>query len=240
VRARLALVAVVLSAPACFQAGYTQAQAPAPDAGGEPTSLQVVPDASVLPPHGGQTFAASGVSVVTWSITEGADGGVVTDAGLYTAPAGTGAFHVVATDIANPAVFGQAVVNVATVTITPQPATVDTCSTLQFTATVAGLSPTTVTWSVSEGATGGTISASGLYTAPSTSGTYHVVATSTAASNITRTATVTVTDHVLSVVVSPASVTLPPGGSQQFSVTVTTSCGASTFSKIVTAQGSGH
>jgi hypothetical protein len=239
VRARLALVAVVLSAPACFQAEYTQPQQ-RPDGGLGEQAVQVSPDASVLPPHGDQIFTAAGVSVVSWSITEGADGGVVTDAGLYTAPAGTGAFHVVATDIANPTVFGQAVVNVAAITVTPQPATLDACSTLQFSATIAGLTTQTVTWSIQEGATGGTISTTGLYTAPSTAGTYHVVATSTVASNITATVAVTVNNHVLSVSVSPSSVTLPPGGTQQFSVTVTTSCGASTFSKIVTAGGGGH
>ena len=50
----------------------------------------------------------------------------------------------------------------------------------QFTATVTGALDTVVTWSVKEGATGGSITTAGLYTAPAKAGTYHVVATSKA------------------------------------------------------------
>ena len=39
----------------------------------------------------------------------------------------------------------------------------------------AATSPTAVTWSVQEGSAGGSVSTSGLYTAPATVGTYHVV-----------------------------------------------------------------
>ncbi|HET6984663.1 MAG TPA: hypothetical protein VFI53_21135, partial [Myxococcaceae bacterium] len=70
-------------------------------------------------------------------------------------------------------------------------------ATFNFTATVSGAGSgrsTAVTWSVQEGAAGGTIDANGKYTAPSTVGTYHVVATSVADASIAATATVTVTD----------------------------------------------
>lgn len=77
-----------------------------------------------------------------------------------------------------------------TVTVTPQTATVPEGSTQIFVATVAGSG--TVTWSVEEGSTGGTISASGVYTAPETTGTFHVVATNTADTSQSATATVTV------------------------------------------------
>jgi hypothetical protein len=50
---------------------------------------------------------------------------------------------------------------------------------------------TAVTWSIVE-AGGGQVSASGLYTAPATLGTYHVVATSVASPAATAQATVTV------------------------------------------------
>jgi len=49
-----------------------------------------------------------------------------------------------------------------------------------------------VAWSVQEGTTGGAISTSGIYSAPSTTGTYHVVATSSADSALSATATVSV------------------------------------------------
>jgi len=65
-----------------------------------------------------------------------------------------------------------------------------------FVASVSGASSgqsTGVSWSVQEGAAGGTIDANGKYTAPATEGTYHVVATSVADATITAIATVTVT-----------------------------------------------
>ena len=69
-------------------------------------------------------------------------------------------------------------------------------ATFTFTATVSGASSgqsTSVSWTVQEGAAGGTIDANGKYTAPSTEGTYHVIATSVASATVTSTATVTVT-----------------------------------------------
>ncbi|PYV85293.1 MAG: hypothetical protein DMG93_01905 [Acidobacteria bacterium] len=72
----------------------------------------------------------------------------------------------------------------ATVTVSPGSATLNTGSTLQFTATdSAGL---TVTWS----ATGGTITSNGLYTAGTTAGTFKVTATDS--NNNLGTASVTI------------------------------------------------
>jgi hypothetical protein len=66
--------------------------------------------------------------------------------------------------------------NGLSVFVAPNFATVQTGQTQQFTSTVTGSSNTAVTWS----ARGGTISSTGLYTAPSTTGTYTVTATSVA------------------------------------------------------------
>jgi photosystem II stability/assembly factor-like uncharacterized protein len=62
---------------------------------------------------------------------------------------------------------------------------------LQFTAIVSAETNNAVTWSVTEG-NGGTITTKGLYTAPSSSGIFHVVATSQGDSTLTGQATVTV------------------------------------------------
>src|SRR5207248_1110404 len=75
------------------------------------------------------------------------------------------------------------------VAISPTSASLQAGGTQQFTATVTGTTNTAVTWS----ATGGTISSSGLYTAPSTAGTYTVTATSVADSTKSASARVTVT-----------------------------------------------
>jgi streptogramin lyase len=62
-----------------------------------------------------------------------------------------------------------------------------------FVATVTGLGNPDVTWSVQEGAAGGSVDSAGYYIAPSTPGTYHVVATSQADPTKSATATVNVT-----------------------------------------------
>jgi hypothetical protein len=94
-----------------------------------------------------------------------------------------------------------------------------------------------VTWSVQEGAAGGTITPTGVYTAPENAGTYHVVATSAADISRTAVAAVAVTDRILSVAVSPQTVQVPPGGTAQFTATVTTTCGTTTATKTVNALG---
>jgi hypothetical protein len=75
------------------------------------------------------------------------------------------------------------------VTVSPPSATVAPGQTVQFTATVTGASNTGVTWSVSGG---GTISSSGLYTAPASPDSATVRATSTAAPGHSGSATVAV------------------------------------------------
>ena len=67
---------------------------------------------------------------------------------------------------------------------------------MSFTASVTGLGSgqsSAVSWSVQEGAPGGTINGAGTYTAPSSPGTFHVIATSVADNTEFASATVTVT-----------------------------------------------
>ena len=79
----------------------------------------------------------------------------------------------------------------ASVSVTPHQATVRVGGTVAFTAVVSGELTPNVTWSVSETG-GGTVDASGKYTAPANPGTFHVVATSIADQTISGTATVVV------------------------------------------------
>jgi hypothetical protein len=88
--------------------------------------------------------------------------------------------------------------NVITVTspsivVTPSSAKLAPGGVQQFVATVVGLSSTALLWSVQEGAAGGTIDATGKYTAPVTMGTYHVIAQSSVNLSVTASATVTIT-----------------------------------------------
>jgi len=80
--------------------------------------------------------------------------------------------------------------------------------TVQFSATVTGTLNTAVNWSVAE-AGGGTIDASGLYTAPAAAGTFHVVATAQADTTKTASLAVTVT------IDKPAFSSNPPLAAQE-------------------------
>ncbi len=109
-----------------------------------------------------------------------------------------------------------ATVNVA-VSISPTAASLSTGGQQQFTAYVSGTVNTAVTWSAS----GGTVTNSGLYTAPGTAGTYTVTATSAADTTKFASASVTVTQgSQVSISVTPSSADVQAAGQQQFTATV--------------------
>jgi len=76
--------------------------------------------------------------------------------------------------------------------IQPGSAAVAPGAAVQFTSTLSGAADTGVTWEIVE-SNGGTVSASGLYTAPQDTGTFHVRVSSRASPTVQDTATVTVT-----------------------------------------------
>ncbi len=208
-------------------------------------AVAVSPPTATVAAGGSLTFTAAVTgttnTAVAWSVQEASGCGSVTQAGVYTAPAVGATCHVVATSSADPTKRAVATVTVTpppppvTVAINPSTANVNSCRTFTFSATVGGTSNGAVTWSVQEGAAGGSITAGGVYTAPSSAGTYHVVATSQADATKSAVATVTVTDQILSVTVSPAQTAVPVGGSVQFTATVTTSCGSFTSTTAIAA-----
>ncbi len=111
------------------------------------------------------------------------------------------------------------------ISLSPTSASVQTSAAQAFTASVTGTTNTGVNWSVIEGSSGGVITTSGAYTAPSVPGRYHVVVASQADLHATATALVTVTaipppPTITSVSVSPGSVTLDAGTTQLFAAQV--------------------
>jgi hypothetical protein len=136
------------------------------------------------------TFATN--TAVTWAVVE-AGGGSVTAAGVYTAPTALGTYHVRATCVADATKSAEAAISVVVPTVAIAPATIALAPSgnTTFIATVTRATNTAVTWAVVETG-GGSISTSGLYTAPATLGTYHVRATCIADPTISTTATVTV------------------------------------------------
>lgn len=200
-----------------------------------PVAVSISPRAPSVVAGGSVTFTAAVSNAtdttVTWAVA-GASCGSITQAGVYTAPAAPATCTVSATSHADPTRSATATVTVTApppavaVAVTPSPAAADACRTVQLTATVTNASNAAVTWTVQEGAAGGAVSTTGLYTAPATGGTYHVVATSVADPTRTAVAAVTVTERIVSVAVAPATATVQAGGAQQFTATVTTTCGS--------------
>lgn len=119
-------------------------------------------------------------------------------------------------------IFNQLVTGPSSVTVSPAQVSIYGGSTQQFAASEAGSPTNNAVWSVQEGPAGGTVSAAGLYQAPTvtTNNVFHVVATSISDPSQSGLAEVTV-KPVVTVSVSPESVTLSPGETQQFSASVT-------------------
>lgn len=97
--------------------------------------------------------------------------------------------------------------------------------TTQFTATVTGTTNMSVTWLVVGGAANGSISASGLYTAPAVvPNPALVTVTATSKADMTKSGsasiTVTASSSNITVMVSPSAPTVPNFGTQHFSAVV--------------------
>ena len=204
---------------------------------GAATTITVTPNPANVVPGGTQQFTAvgkdAGGNTVTitpvWSVT---GGGTISTTGLFTAGATTGTSTVTA---AAGTLSGTATVNVAagalaTLTITPNPASVLISTTRQFTVVgkdAGGNVITTITpavvWSVP--VAGGTVNATGLFTASATPGTYNLTATS---GTITGTSVVTVTataGALTTITVTPASPSIAAGTTRQFTAVGTDASG---------------
>ena len=163
---------------------------------------------------------------VAWSV----DVGTISDTGLYTAPSTiTGVEHgtVVASQTGPPPAYGygQFTLEPVSVSVTPAgPVNLLASQTQQFTAAVQYTTNTAVTWSISPNV--GTISSSGLYTAPSsitTQQTVTVTATSQADTTKSGSATATLSLNKAASSVTVASGFNPSGLGQSVTFTATVS-----------------
>ena len=155
------------------------ASAPPPVTGS--VQVSVSPTAASLQTGAQQQFSASvsgtSNSAVTWSASSGS----IATSGMYTAPGNAGTYTITATSNSDSTKSGSALVVVSapqlvSVSISPGSASVDEATQAQFTATVSGLSNTAVTWAVTRGT--GTITQSGLFTAPKSAESDVITATS--------------------------------------------------------------
>ena len=185
-------------------------------------------------------------SSVTWTVDDiqngNSDVGTITGSGnsvTYTAPAAEGSHMVAAISVSEPtkSARGQVGIHrsrVSSVVIGPTTWTLNVGIQKQFAATVAGTGTynSAITWTAKLG----TITSSGLYTAPSTSGSDVVTATSVQDPTKIATARVTVTvasssSSISSVAVSPATLSLNANAQKQFAATLT---GTGTYNSEVT------
>ena len=195
----------------------------------------------------GRTQAGDSVAVVaSWS----ASGGTITSGGLYAADTNAGTYQVTATaQVAatapaaatptNTRPSGSSTVKntgpLTQVILTPATASVLVGGTLQFAAYARRKNGDSTSVSVVYAATGGTISAAGLYTAGQTAGPYHVVATVSSGGTLTDTAAVTITTiPVASVTVTPTTAGLQVGATQQFTAVPKDAAGNTLTGRVVT------
>jgi hypothetical protein len=198
--------------------------------------VTVLPGSASLVPGASQHFAAQATlsdgttrtTAVNWQVT----GGTINLNGDYTAGSTLGSYRVIATvpgtSLADTAevTIGQPAATLTQVIVNPSAVSLAAGATSQF--SVAGVwsdgtsTAPAVTWS----ATGGTVSSSGFYTAGSVSGTYRVIAR--ASNGVADTSAVTVASAALaSFSISPSTISVPAGGTQQFNRTGTLSDGSS-------------
>jgi hypothetical protein len=177
----------LIPTPATVTVSAVSVASPAQSASAVVTVVHVVvgvtPTSPTLAVLGTQTFTATVSNTtntaVTWQVNGIVGGnatvGTVSSAGLYTAPAAIPApasVTVSAVSVADPTQSGQATVTIAqvSVSISPTNPTVPAGGMQSFTATVLYTSNTTVIWEVNGmmggNASVGTVSTSGVYTAP--------------------------------------------------------------------------
>lgn len=192
-------------------------------------SVSVSPSSASVTSGNTQPFTATVQGTANTAVTWAASSGTISSGGLFTAPSvdGTITVTITATSVADTTKRASATVSVShaasttiSLAVSPSSASVTSGNTQPFSATVQGTTNTAVTWSASSG----TISSSGLFTAPSVSSSTTVTITATSAADTTKKASATVTVSPLtagiSVSVSPNSASLTAGNSKQFAATV--------------------
>ena len=167
-----------------------QPPSPPPPPPPAPIDVSVTPAAASVQTSGRQTFTATVTNTtnkaVTWQVNGITGGntsvGTISTTGVYTAPAtvpSPAKVTVTAVSVADPTRSGSAQVTITatapmpvTVSVAPAAASVQTNGTQIFTATVTNTTNKAVTWQVNGITAGntsvGTISTTGVYTAPAT------------------------------------------------------------------------
>jgi len=223
---------------------------------GSSGTLTISPSAPQIKLGGQVQFSTTGSSgVVLWSVSGSGCAGItcgsITAGGLYTAPAAAPnppSVTVTATLLSTPPKTATASVTLGSsgtavgITISPNSTALKTGAQQQFQATVTGSANTAVNWTISgtgcAGTSCGTVSSTGLYTAPSTVPILSLVTvTATSQADTTKSASASVSlSALVTVAVLPKTVSLAPGAQKQFGATVS---GSANSTVTWTATGAG-
>ena len=167
-------------------------------------AVMVSPSSATVAVSTQQQFTATVTGTSNTGVTWAVDGitggnntvGAISTSGVYTAPSTPTPHTISATSVADTSKSSSAAVTVISLLVSPQSASVTPLGTRQFTATVSGTNNDGVTWAVDGVAGGnntvGTVSSSGLYSAPSSPGTHAVSATAVALTSYSVSASVNV------------------------------------------------
>lgn len=193
-----------------------------------PVTVGVLPSAVVVTSAQTQQFSANVSGTTNTAVIWAATGGTISPSGLFTAPVVSAdtAVTVTATSAADATKKAAAAVTVrpnVSVSVTPGASTLMPSKTLQLIAGVTGTTNSAVTWTLSSAT--GTLSVTGssaVYTAPSVierQETVEVTVRSAADPMKVAKAVITLVP-VVALSMTPQSVELKPGASQQFVATV--------------------
>ncbi|QSQ22165.1 hypothetical protein JY651_44735 [Pyxidicoccus parkwayensis] len=166
-------------------------------------AVTVTPKTATVAVDGSVSLSASVTGTsntqVLWTVQGGDANGYVSTTGVYRAPSQAGTYTVTATSVADASKSDSATITVnpvvvptVAVSVTPKTATVEQGAVVNLSASVTGTSVVAVTWAVAGGSANGTVTSSGVYTAPNKPGTYTVTATSVADASKSDSATITV------------------------------------------------
>jgi len=190
-----------------------------------PVSVSVSPKTASLTTGGSRTFTAT-VTGTTYGVSWSADGGSITQGGVYTAPATPGTYTVTATSVADTSKKDTATVTatapVTSVTLDKGTMALAPGGTGTLTATIqpSGASNQNVSWTTSNPGVA-TVSGSGLNATVTAvgNGTATITVT-TADGNKTATCAVTVATAVTGVTLDKATMALNTGGTGTLAATI--------------------
>jgi len=171
-------------------------------------SVAVSPTSSSIISSGTQQFTATVRNTSNTAVLWTATGGTISSGGMFNAPQVSASVTatITATSVADPTKFARSTVTVnptavavVVVAVSPASSSIISSATQQFVANVSNASNSGVTWSASSG----TISAGGLFTAPSVTVTTTASVVATSVADTTKSALATV-------IVNPQAQTPPP------------------------------